>query len=154
MDQLRAITTFIRAAQSGSISEAARTLGLTPQAASKHILNLEQWAGVRLLNRTTHKISLTEEGLAFYERCKPAVESIEEGLIALRDVAKDPLGTVRLAVPHGIVRLADPLMGRFPEQYPRVCVGSDARPFLRKTVCSRTSCMKNSNGILTCSRLS
>ena len=89
MDQLRAITTFIRAAQSGSISEAARTLGLTPQAASKHIQNLEQWAGVRLLNRTTHKISLTEEGLAFYERCKPAVESIEEGLIALRDVTDD-----------------------------------------------------------------
>ena len=113
MDQLRAITTFIRAAQSGSISGAARALGLTPQAASKHILNLEQWAGVRLLNRNTHKISLTEEGIAFYERCKPAVESIEEGLIGLRDVSKDPVGTVRLAVPHGIVQLVGPLMGRF-----------------------------------------
>ena len=97
MDQLRAITTFIRAVQAGSISGAARALGLTPQAASKHILNLEQWAGVRLFNRTTHKISLTEEGIAFYERCKPAVESIEEGLIGLRDVTKDPVGTVRVA---------------------------------------------------------
>jgi DNA-binding transcriptional LysR family regulator len=122
MDQLRAITTFIRAAQSGSISGAARALGLTPQAASKHILNLEQWAGVRLFNRTTHNISLTEEGLAFYERCKPAVESIEEGLIGLRDVTKDPVGTVRMAVPHGILRLVGPLMGRFLDQYPRVCI--------------------------------
>lgn len=120
MDELRAITTFIRAAQSGSISEAARALGLTPQAASKHILNLEQSAGVRLFNRTTHKISLTEEGLAFFERCKPAVESIEQGLMELRDVAEDPVGTVRLAVPHGIARFVGPLMGRFLDQYPRV----------------------------------
>ena len=122
MDQLRAITTFIRTAQSGSISGAARELGLTPQAASKHILNLEQWAGVRLFNRTTHKISLTEEGLAFYERCKPAVESIEEGLIGLRDVTEGPVGTVRMAVPHGILRLIGPMMGRFLDQYPRVCI--------------------------------
>ena len=122
MDQLRAISTFIRAAQSGSISGAARELGLTPQAASKHILNLEQWAGVRLFNRTTHKISLTEEGLAFYERCKPAVESIEEGLIELRDVTEEPVGKVRLAVPHGIVRFVGPLMGRFLDQCPRVCI--------------------------------
>jgi DNA-binding transcriptional LysR family regulator len=122
MDQLRAIGTFIRAAQSGSISEAARALGLTPQAASKHILNLEQWAGVRLFNRTTHKISLTEEGLAFYERCKPALETIEEGLIGLRDVTEDPVGTVRLAVPHAILWFIGPLMGRFLDQYPRVCI--------------------------------
>ncbi len=122
MDQLRAIGTFIRAAQSGSISGAARELGLTPQAASKHILNLEQWAGVRLFNRTTHKISLTEEGLAFYARCKPALESIEEGLIELRDVTEEPVGKVRLAVPHGIVRFVGPLMGRFLDQYPRVCI--------------------------------
>src|SRR5258705_3601256 len=110
MNQLRAIGTFIRAAQSGSITGAARALGLTPQAASKHILNLEQWAGVRLFNRTTHKISLTEEGLAFYERCKPAVESIEEGLIELRDVTEDPVGTVRLAVAHRILRVVRPLI--------------------------------------------
>jgi DNA-binding transcriptional LysR family regulator len=122
MDQLRAIGTFIRVAQSGSISEAARALGLTPQAASKHILNLEQWAGVRLFNRTTHKISLTDEGLAFYERCKPALETIEEGLIGLRDVTEDPVGTVRLAVPHPIVRFIGPLMGRFLDQYPRVSI--------------------------------
>ena len=122
MDQLRAITTFIRTAQSGSISGAARGLGLTPQAASKHILNLEQWAGVRLFNRTTHKMSLTEEGLAFYERCKPAMESIEEGLMGLRDSTEDPAGTVRLAVPHGFLRLVGPLMGRFLDQYPRVCI--------------------------------
>src|SRR5437660_11680474 len=122
MDQLRAITTFIRAAQSGSISGAARALGLTPQAASKHILNLEHWAGVRLFNRTTHKISLTEEGLAFYERCKPAVESIEEGLIGLRDVTLDPMGTVRLAVPYPLLRFVGPLTGRFLDQYPRVCI--------------------------------
>jgi len=122
MDELRAITTFIRAAQSGSISGAARALGLTPQAASKHILNLEEWAGVRLLNRTTHKISLTEEGLAFYERCKPAVESIEEGLVGLRDATEDPVGAVRLAVPYGILRLVGPLMGRFLDQYPRVSI--------------------------------
>src|SRR2546421_12536221 len=120
MDQRHAFITLHRAAQTGSIIADARGLGLTPQAASKHILNLEQWAGVRLFNRTTHKISLTEEGIAFYERCKPAVESIEEGLIGLRDVSKDPVGTVRLAVPHGIVQLVGPLMGRFLDQYPRV----------------------------------
>src|SRR4051812_29926195 len=105
MDRLRAITTFIRAAQSGSISGAARDLGLTPQAASQHIIGLEKWAGVRLFNRTTHKISMTEEGLLFYQHCKPAVERIEEGLIGLRELVEEPVGTVRVAVPHGITRL-------------------------------------------------
>ena len=122
MDRLRAITTFIRAAQFGSISGAARDLGLTPQAASKHILSLEKWAGVRLFNRTTHKISLTEEGLLFFQHCKPAVESIEEGLVGIREAVDEPVGTVRVAVPHGINRLVSPLMGLFLEQFPRISI--------------------------------
>jgi DNA-binding transcriptional LysR family regulator len=122
MDRLRAITTFIRAAEFGSISGAARDLGLTPQAASQHVMNLEKWAGVRLFNRTTHKISLTEEGLLFYQHSKPAVDSIEDGLVRLREAVEEPVGTVRVAVPHGITRLVGPLMGPFLEQFPRISV--------------------------------
>ena len=50
------------------------------------------------------------------------MESIEEGLIGLRESTEDPAGTVRLAVPHGFLRLVGPLMGRFLDQYPRVCI--------------------------------
>lgn len=64
MDELRAITTFVRAAELGSFHRAAQAQGTTPQAISKSVRQLEQHMGVRLFHRTTRKSSLTEEGRA------------------------------------------------------------------------------------------
>jgi DNA-binding transcriptional LysR family regulator len=120
---LRSISTFVRSAQTGSFSKAALELGITPQAVSGHIKQLEDWAGVRLFHRTTRKISLTEEGWAFYERCKSGMESIEEGLRGLREATDEAVGTVRLAVPYAISRgFIVPVLASFFERYPRVAV--------------------------------
>src|SRR5262245_18877570 len=123
MDNLRALTTFIRISDSGNFSRAARELGITPQAASNHVKQLERWVGVRLFNRTTRKISLTEEGQRFYETCVTAVEAIEHGVQTLHEASEEVFGTVRVAAPYGLGwRFVAPAIGKFLETYPRVSV--------------------------------
>lgn len=123
MDHLRLIVTFARAAEAGSFSKAARTLGVTPQAVSAQIRQLEQQVGVRLFYRTTRSINLTEEGRAFHERCRVGMETIQGGLDVLRDRTEQMVGTVRLALPYAIsYELVAPLMGRFLDRYPQIRV--------------------------------
>lgn len=120
---LRTISTFVRCAQIGSFSKAALELGMTPQAVSSQIKQLEDWVGVRVFHRTTRKISLTEEGWAFYERCKTGMDSIEEGVRRVRESADDAVGTVRLAVPYAISRgYIVPVLASFFDRYPRVSI--------------------------------
>lgn len=119
MDIATQMTIFARAVQEGGFSAAARALDLTPSAVSKQISRLEDRLGVRLLNRTTRHISLTEEGRAFYERCARIVAEIEE---AEESVAAQQ-GRVR-----GILRVAStvvfakhhvlPLLPEFLKRYP------------------------------------
>ena len=68
MDRLQTLSVFAKVVESGSFSAAAEKLGLSRAAASKQVLQLEEHLGTRLLNRTTRRLSLTEEGGAFYER--------------------------------------------------------------------------------------
>src|SRR5213592_3538008 len=99
MENVRGISTFIRIVQTGNFSRAARELGISPQAASIHIKQLEVWTGVRLFNRSTRKISLTEEGASFYETCVGAIGSIDDEVERMRTSAQEVFGTVRLAAP-------------------------------------------------------
>ncbi len=123
MDHLRRISTFIRAARAGSFTVAARQLGITPQAVSNHVSQIEKWLEVRLFNRTTRKISLTEEGAALFERCNSGIESIEEAIRGLRERNDEAAGTVRLAVPYGISQaLIVPMLPQLVERYPRISV--------------------------------
>jgi len=120
---LRTIVTFVRCAQAGSFSKAALELGITPQAVSGQIKHLENWVGVRLFHRTTRKISLTEEGWGFFERCKVGMDSIDEGVRSLRAATDEPVGTVRLAVPYAIGRgFIIPLLTAFFERYPQLSI--------------------------------
>ena len=123
MENLRAFTTFIRIARTGNFSRAARELGMTPQAASNQVKQLERWVGVRLFNRTTRKLSLTEEGLSFYATCVTAVDAIEEGVRNLQEASEEAFGVVRVAAPYGLSwRVVAPILGRFLEMHPRVSV--------------------------------
>ncbi|WP_229261326.1 helix-turn-helix domain-containing protein [Duganella margarita] len=72
MDELRAISTFIRAAELGSFNKVAEAQGSTPQAVSKTIRQFEQHLGVRLFHRTTRNSTLTEEGQRCWNRSSPA----------------------------------------------------------------------------------
>jgi DNA-binding transcriptional LysR family regulator len=123
MENLRALTVFIRIARVGSFSKAARELEISPQAASNHVKSLERSIGVRLFNRTTRQMSLTEEGQRLYTTCVSAIDAIDEGIRALHEASEEAFGTVRLAAPHGLSwRLIAPLLGRFLAIHPRVSV--------------------------------
>jgi DNA-binding transcriptional LysR family regulator len=120
---LRTIVTFVRCAETGSFSKAAVDLGMTPQAVSGQIKQLEDYVGVRLFHRTTRKIRLTEEGSGFFEQCRAGVDSIEEGVRFLHESTHDAVGTVRMSVPYGIARgYITPILSRFFREHPRVSV--------------------------------
>lgn len=123
MDKLDAIKTFLRSAQLRSFSKAARELGMTPQTASKHVAQLESWVGVRLFNRTTHQVNLTEEGAVFFDFCAEAVKSIDEGVRVLRDASEAPTGVVRVTAPYTLGRnFLTPVLRDLGDQYPQLTI--------------------------------
>jgi DNA-binding transcriptional LysR family regulator len=123
MENIRGITTFIQIVRTGNFSSAARELGITPQSASSHVKQLEDWVGVRLFNRSTRAVSLTEEGRSFYETCVGAVTSIDDEVARMRNATGEVFGTVRVAAPGGIgSRFVAPAIGRLLEKYPRISI--------------------------------
>jgi DNA-binding transcriptional LysR family regulator len=99
VDKLDAMNAFARVVASGSYAEAARRLGLTRSAVSKAVMELEQLLGVRLLDRTTRRVSPTEAGLAYYERCVAVLAEIEETEIQLSRLHDEPKGVLRVNAP-------------------------------------------------------
>jgi DNA-binding transcriptional LysR family regulator len=123
MESLRAISTFIRIVQLGNFSRAARELGITPQAASIHIKRLESWTGVRLFNRSTRKVSLTDDGASFYRTCVTAVGAIDADVGRMRDSSNEVAGMIKVSAPAGMgSRYVAPAVARFMERYPQVQV--------------------------------
>jgi DNA-binding transcriptional LysR family regulator len=122
MKQMRSIVTFVKCAGSGSITAAASELGISPQAASRQLLALEAWLGVKLLHRNSRKLSLTAEGAVFLERCRQSLASLDEGVRLLRQSVNDAAGTVRLAVtPFALTELLiAPLIAPFQARYPAI----------------------------------
>jgi len=112
---------FVRTVQLGSFSSAAREFGLTPSALSKLVTRLEVRLGVRLLNRTTRKISLTPEGSAYFNRCQSILADIEEAEAELAHFRGRPRGLLRLSVgtAFGMHQLV-PALPRFVERYPEI----------------------------------
>lgn len=111
---------LVRVAETQSFSEAARQLGMTPSGVSKTISRLEERLGVRLFNRTTRSVAVTEEGQRFYERCRQIVADIEEAQTELTEARIQPRGTVLASVPaelgrRHIVPALPELLRRHPE---------------------------------------
>ncbi len=123
MDKAAEMMIFARAVEEGSFSAAARDLDLTPSAVSKQIRRLEDRLGVRLFNRTTRRISLTEAGQAYYERCARIIQEIEEAEEAVTSLNENPRGTLRVAatVAFGRVEVL-PRINEFLERYPEINV--------------------------------
>ena len=101
MDQLKRMAIFAEVVAAGSLSGAARQLGMTPSAVSQHLRQLEQALGLTLLQRSTRRLSLTEAGERYHVGCAAmvaAARSAEQALARLRD---EPEGELRLAAPAG-----------------------------------------------------
>ena len=123
MDSLNAMEVFVRVVQSGSFSEAARALNLTPSAVSKQVSRLEDRLGARLINRTTRRLGLTEEGQAFFERAQRILADVSEAEQAVTQLHGAPRGTLKLNAPvvFGRMHIA-PLLPGFIAQHPEMRV--------------------------------
>jgi DNA-binding transcriptional LysR family regulator len=126
MEDLAHIATFARVVKTGSFAAAARLLKITDSAASKHVARLEHSLGVRLLNRTTRKLSLTEAGSAYYEHCTRILQEIENSKRAIAELQAAPRGLLRVTVPVPLSRILAPMLQGFLARYPKVRLDLDA----------------------------
>ena len=121
MDKLSAMRTFVRVAERGSFARAADDLDLARSQASNQVAALEKVLGVRLLNRTTRRVSLTQEGGEYLERCRRALAEIDAAEESLRRDRTQVAGRLRVDVPVAFGRsLLIPALPDFLARYPQL----------------------------------
>lgn len=123
MDHLSGMAVFAKVVEARSFTAAAEQLGLSKSAVSKQVSRLEDRLGIRLLNRTTRRLSLTEAGAAYYERCARIVADAEEADLAITHLQSEPRGILLVNAPmsFGIAHVA-PAIPDFLERYPELRV--------------------------------
>jgi LysR family transcriptional regulator for bpeEF and oprC len=121
MDQLLAMRVFNRVAERGSFAQAADELDISRAAVSAHVAALERHLGVRLLNRTTRRVSLTAEGGDFLRRSRRILDEIRDAEETLRGTRSRPQGLLRVDVPVAFGRyLLLPALPEFTRRYPAI----------------------------------
>ncbi|OGQ50658.1 MAG: LysR family transcriptional regulator [Deltaproteobacteria bacterium RIFCSPLOWO2_02_FULL_53_8] len=121
METLANLHSFVRSAEAGSFSAAARRLGLTPAAVSRNIAQLEANLGIRLFQRSTRRLTLTEAGERFLRNIEGGLESIEAAIADVTSTVGEPSGVLRLsAAPAFGLEYLLPLMPQFMNRYPAV----------------------------------
>jgi DNA-binding transcriptional LysR family regulator len=120
-DALQEMAVFARVAAAGSLSAAARELGLSPALISRRLAALESRLGVRLVNRTTRSLNLTVEGTRYYDACIRVLAEIAEADAEVALGRAEPQGTLRVALPasFGHQHVA-PLVPQFATRYPKL----------------------------------
>jgi len=120
-DSIQEMAVFARVVGAGSLSAAARELGLSPALVSRRLAALETRLGVRLINRTTRSLHLTDDGATYYEACARVLADIEEADATVSAGRVEPRGALRVALPasFGLQHIA-PLVPRFAERYPQI----------------------------------
>jgi DNA-binding transcriptional LysR family regulator len=122
MDRLTSLRVFTQVVDSGGFSAAAQRLGMSPPMVTNHMQALENRMGVRLLNRTTRKMSLTDVGRAYYQRCTVILAELEEAEQAASALQDVPRGTLRVHCNTHIVRFIAPLVAEFLASNPEVSI--------------------------------
>ncbi|QCP54024.1 LysR family transcriptional regulator [Trinickia violacea] len=120
MDSLSGLLAFVHAARMRSFVAAGERLGVSASAVGKSVARLEEKIGVRLLNRSTRRISLTEEGTLFFERCQRIVGEIEEAEAEMLRVTGTPSGRLRVSLPAVGYRMLMPVLPEFTQRYPDI----------------------------------
>jgi LysR family transcriptional regulator for bpeEF and oprC len=123
MDRLQAMEVFTRVVETNSFSKAAELLDLPRGSVSNLIQALEEHVGVRLLNRTTRQVSVTEDGALYYERCVGILSEISDAESSLSNKRQSPAGTIRVDTSGTLAKsLLLPALGDFYRQYPGIDV--------------------------------
>lgn len=117
------IPIFVAVVECGSFSLAAEKLGVTKSAISKRVTQLEDELGIRLLNRTTRKLSLTEAGKRYYDHVSQALALAQQGMDAVTELQGEPKGKLKITAPmsFGVLYIA-PIIAEFLEQFPKVTI--------------------------------
>jgi LysR family transcriptional regulator, regulator for bpeEF and oprC len=123
MDRLHGISVFLRVVERGSLSGAARSLGVTTAAVSSTLSRLEKQLSVRLLNRTTRRIGTTPEGAEFYARCKRITDDLAEAEMVVGRAGRNVTGRLRIRLPLTLGRMwIVPSLPRFMAAHPELSV--------------------------------
>ena len=121
MDRIDLFRIYARVVECESFTQAAKALGLPRSSVSAAVATLEQRIGTRLLQRTTRRVSATQDGAAFYEHCARLVADVEETEALFRQSAASPAGRLRIDVPGRIGRLIiAPALPDFLARYPEI----------------------------------
>jgi DNA-binding transcriptional LysR family regulator len=121
MESLSSIECFVRSAEAGSFSEAARRLGLTSAAVGKNVAKLESNLGVRLFQRSTRSLNLTEAGERFLQEVSGSLATIQNAVANLADADGQPAGNLKVSMGNAFGREhIVPLLGDFLARYPAI----------------------------------
>jgi DNA-binding transcriptional LysR family regulator len=121
MDRMKTMATFVKIARAASLSEAARTLGITRALASNHLRQLEDHLGVRLINRTTRQLSLTEAGADYLEFCMRMLQSLDDKDSEISQSQMLPRGHLKVVASAAFAEFVlAPITARFTETYPEI----------------------------------
>lgn len=123
MDRLTEMEAFATVVDQGGFTDAARKMGISKSAVSKHVSSLEGRLGARLLNRTTRRVSPTEIGLAYYDRARRVLNDAGEADALVSSMQSAPSGLMRISVAtdFGVNHLS-PILGQFLHEYPDITV--------------------------------
>ncbi len=126
MDRLDAMHLFIRVAELGSFSAAAQQLGVARSVVTRQIAALEAHLGVKLMARSTRRLSLTSAGTAYLEKCRVILNLVEAAETGVAEERLTPRGNIRISLPlsFGLKRLA-PLLLDFSQRYPEISLDMD-----------------------------
>lgn len=131
MDGFAEIAVFTRVVDAHSFTRAARSLGLTPSGVSRAISRLERRLGVRLLQRTTRSLALTDDGAAYYERCKAILVELEDAESSLARASEVPRGRLRVDAPTVIARyILAPALPKLLAAHPELAIDLSVRDHL------------------------
>jgi DNA-binding transcriptional LysR family regulator len=124
VDKLKAMATFVAIADHGSLSAAAKSTGSSLPTVVRTLAALEDTLGIRLINRSTRRIALTEEGNRYLESCRTLLQDLDDAEAALRDGSQDPRGQVTITAPVLFGQLyVGPAITRFVARHDKVrCV--------------------------------
>jgi LysR family transcriptional regulator for bpeEF and oprC len=126
MKDLNNIFVFVKVAEAKNFTDASRVLGITSSGVSKIITRFEAELGVRLFNRSTRSVNLTNDGLSFLERCKEVLGAIAEAEDGLRQTCGSLKGTIRVTMPVGFGRrVVAPALFAFAKRYPGITIEAE-----------------------------
>lgn len=126
MDRLDAMALFVRVSEAGSFSAVAQQMGVARSIVTRQIAALESHLCVKLLARTTRRLSLTSAGAAYLEKCRMILDMIETAETDLGEQTPKPRGKIRLSIPHTFGhQYLTPLLFAFATQYPEISLDID-----------------------------